>query len=601
MNNSIGPDLQYVPFALARGAASHSGGSFMKESIFVGTLLFLVTLLQAPSIQLPPRSSTAPGGEEFARSIAELSLQQREERILAAVLAGNVPPFLRTFVPVSVEDGTDRVTFFVAPDYLATGSDEDFFLTPLTPYTAQKIADELGCALPTPRMVDEIYRAATVKRMPSPIPPSPAMTTVPVFLRHNEAVLAQRQVVPRGALVAGHKKDVVIARKLLESTGKVAIYGWHRPDGRPIQPLYTGHAASWVDYSHGIRLVQRRMIVNGEPETIDQVLSDPRLAALLSDEGVLRRTRYEFSAFPTEARPARSLAAPGEVADELWLDDGVRVMINRPEARSPKPVLLVFYALPNGNTIEQTVGKSIRPGDDWHFDIQHIGAQTRFLRETIPDRSVVVAYLENDLLSWPSWRGAHGDDGFPAIIDAVRKRFDASSTRIVLNAHSGGGSLIFGYMNAVEVIPDSIERIAFLDSNYAYETDRHRDKLVTWLKASDRHYLVIEAYNDAAALLKGKPFVSQSEGTWGRSRLMLSDLEGSLPFTRNRCGELKRIAALRGRVTFLLRENPEREILHTVQVERNGFIESLLAGTPLEGVGYMYLGHRAYERFIRPD
>ena len=60
-------------------------------------------------------------------------------------------------------------------------------------------------------MVDEIYRNAAVKRTPSPIPPSPAMTTVPVFLRHNETVLAQPREQPLGALVAGHKKDVVIA------------------------------------------------------------------------------------------------------------------------------------------------------------------------------------------------------------------------------------------------------------------------------------------------------------------------------------------------------------------------------------------------------
>ena len=58
--------------------------------------------------------------------------------------------------------------------------------------------------------------------------------------------------------------------------------------------------------------------------------------------------------------------------------------------------------------------------------------------------------------------------------------------------------------------------------------------------------------------------------------------------------------ALGGRVTFLLKENPERKILHTIQVERNGFIEGLLAGTTLEGAGYTYLGDRAYERYIGP-
>jgi hypothetical protein len=52
---------------------------------------------------------------------------------------------------------------------------------------------------------------------------------------------------------------------------------------------------------------------------------------------------------------------------------------------------------------------------------------------------------------------------------------------------------------------------------------------------------------------------------------------------------------------FLLKENPEKKILHTVQVERNGFIESLLSGTSLEEVDYTYFGGRAYSRFIRSD
>lgn len=573
----------------------------MKKAILLGSLLIQTAACRAQSLDLPPRSPTALGGTEFARSIADLPLKEREERILEAVRAGDVPAFLRTLAPITVEDGTNRATYFVTADYLAIGSDEDYFLAPLTPYTAQRIADQLDCTLPTPRMVDDIYKNASVKRNPSPIPPSPAMTTVPVFLRHNETVRAQPRDRPLGALVAGHKKDVVIANKVFGSPGKVAIYGWHQLDGKPIQPLYTGHSASWVDYSHGIRLVRRRMFVNGAPRRIDEVLADPGLAPLLSDEGVMLRTRYEVADFPPPARPLAAEAVPGETVDELRLENGVRVMINAPEARPPRPVLLVFYAVPNGGTIEQAVGKRIRPGDDWHFDIQHIGAQTRFLREKIPNWRLVVVYLENDLKSWPAWRRKHGDAGIPALLDKIRSRFDGAGARVVLTGHSGGGSLTFGYLNTVEAIPDDIERIAFLDSNYAYETERHRDKLAAWLKASDSHYLSVLAYDDAVALLDGKPFVSESGGTWGRSRLMLGDLEGWSPFTREDSDGLQRRRALGGRVTFLLKANPERKILHTVQVEKNGFIQSLLAGTTLEGVGYTYLGDRAYDRFIRSD
>ena len=80
-----------------------------------------------------------------------------------------------------------------------------------------------------------------------------------------------------------------------------------------------------------------------------------------------------------------------------------------PDYRSDRPVGLVLYALPNGNTIEQTAGKKMAPGDDWHFDIQHIAAQTRFLRERIEGYNLVVAYLEADQKSWPAWKKAHPD------------------------------------------------------------------------------------------------------------------------------------------------------------------------------------------------
>jgi hypothetical protein len=560
----------------------------LRQPIIAALFFSMGQALHAQSLELPPRPETALTGIAFAESISTLSLPERERNVIEAVKSGNVPSFLRKLVPVTVKNGTDTATYFVAPDYVAIGSDDDYFLTPLSPATAQAIAERLGCSLPTTRMVDDIYAQATIKLTPAPIPPSAAMTTVPVFLKHNAMVLLQRKAKPSVGLVAGHKKDVVIATKVFATPGKVAIYGWHKIDGKPIQPLYTGHTAAWVDYSHGIRLVQRRMTVNRESKTIDEILVNPRLAPLLSREGPMPQSRYPVS-------------DGGEVVESLWIDPGVRITINRAAAASSKPVLVVFYALPNGSTIEQTIGKKIQPGDDWHFDIQHIGAQTRFLRDQITDRTVVVAYLENELKSWPAWRRKNGDATIPRIFDAVLDRFQDAHPRLALAGHSGGGSLIFGYLNGVSTIPDQVERIAFLDANYAYDTERHKDKLAAWLKASDQHFLIVLAYNDAVALLNGKSFVSATGGTWGRSQLMARDLEGIFPFVRDESAEMRRLIGLGGRITFFLKENPDRKILHTVLVERNGFIESLLSGSKREGAGYVYFGDRAYARYIRAD
>jgi len=88
--------------------------------------------------------------------------------------------------------------------------------------------------------------------------------------------------------VAGDKKDVVISTlvytNLHRSPWPVVIYGWHNTNGTPIQPLYNGHAQTWADYSHGIRMVQQAVTVDGAPTTVSAVLTNPALAALLSDE-----------------------------------------------------------------------------------------------------------------------------------------------------------------------------------------------------------------------------------------------------------------------------------------------------------------------------
>jgi hypothetical protein len=120
------------------------------------------------------------------------------------------------------------------------------------------------------------------------------MTTVRYFERHNRLVWAQRIAygVPQGVFVAGHKLDVVITPTAFANPGKVALYGWHRPDGEPIQPLFTAHADSLVIFSHGVRLVGRGVVVDGAHRDLRDVLRDPDLAPLLSDEGVIQDPRY---------------------------------------------------------------------------------------------------------------------------------------------------------------------------------------------------------------------------------------------------------------------------------------------------------------------
>jgi hypothetical protein len=69
----------------------------------------------------------------------------------------------------------------------------------------------------------------------------------------------------------------------------VAIYGWHKPDGKPIQPLYTGHVDWYVDYSHGIRLVSRTVTLDGKERDLFDVLADPKTCAIVGEDQPIPR------------------------------------------------------------------------------------------------------------------------------------------------------------------------------------------------------------------------------------------------------------------------------------------------------------------------
>ncbi len=281
---------------------------------------------------------------------------------------------------------------------------------------------------------------------------------------------------------------------------------------------------------------------------------------------------------------------------------GTRILINAPlSGFSPAShVLLVLYALPNGNTIEQTFGKRIREGDDWHYDIQHIGAQTRFIRRVIKDRTVVVAYLENSRRSWPAWTAATADyrTRVRGMVDAVTELFAPWLPELVLSGHSGGGRFIFSYIDAHDGIPPEVVRTAFLDSDYGYDDTIYGPELVSWLKSGREKYLCTMAYNDSMVIYNGKPLVSPTGGTWYRSRLMKNFVGNSFRLKERQPDSLIWVTSRDRRIEFIFKPNPEGKIYHTRQVEYNGFIHSMLSGTRYEQKGYRYFGNRAYSDLI---
>lgn len=286
--------------------------------------------------------------------------------------------------------------------------------------------------------------------------------------------------------------------------------------------------------------------------------------------------------------------------DSFRIHGDIKITIDKPlNYSSHKKTIIVFYALPNGNTTEQTMGKKIRDGDDWRFDIQHIRAQTEFVRKILKRKNFVVVYLENNLKSWPAWKQKH--PGFlqliPHLVDSISGMVKSRSTIIYLNGHSGGGSFIFGYLQGVKMIPEKIKRISFLDSDYGYDSSYY-SKLKNWLQQVKGSALNIFAYNDSIALYNEKPVVSATGGTWYRSHLFLKDLQNDFSFSVKEDDSLVVYKSRNRRIQFFFKTNPDRKIFHTQQVELNGFIHSIFCGTKYDSRKYRYYSGRAYISYI---
>jgi len=243
--------------------------------------------LQTAGLPLAPEVKL--GASELIPTLAEKSERERDELLVSLLEAGHFPDFLRHLRPVQVHSGEHRLVFWVMPDYLSIGSDDDFLLVPLSWTATRHLAKRWGFAIPTARMVDRIYSQAERVIWPKTYPPGPHMRSLDAIIDHNNWISSQRYLYPdKEVLTAGHKKDLVITRRLYQQPDRVAIYGWQNiRDGEPIQPLSLWHGDFYADYSHGIRMVAPWVLYDGALVPLGQALLDPETAPLLSHEGTL--------------------------------------------------------------------------------------------------------------------------------------------------------------------------------------------------------------------------------------------------------------------------------------------------------------------------
>lgn len=256
-------------------------------------LFFLDACTAPPRLQVVPSPYSRPAQEAYEKALP-LPAGQRDSLWGEAIFQGCFPSFLNKLVPirsVALIDGKKQeLLFYVTPDYLSVGNDSSWMRAPLSPQQAQRIADRFNCILPTRKMVNLIYEQASVKLEPVPLLAFRDSTLS--FYHHHLIIEGQRK--GRSGLIAGIKKDVILSSAVPRhpKPHRVAIYGWHRLSGKPIQPVYAGHIDSYIDYSHGIRLVYRKVKLGRKWRDIIELLQDEKYRVLLSDEDLGGFFRY---------------------------------------------------------------------------------------------------------------------------------------------------------------------------------------------------------------------------------------------------------------------------------------------------------------------
>lgn len=187
--------------------------------------------------------------ESFLARVAELA----DTTVTPAIIEPSLQVQLNGFVEVE----HNGVIWEVCPIYVA----------PVGIGEAKKLAESLGCELPTPALVDAIWAASDLK----------IDASIMVNGKHNgkpetmdseaiHAVQAEKLARAIGTrslgkdfhLLGGGFKDVVTCWNEKLSKWEIGLYGWHKLAGGVVQGFFSGHSLSWRDYSQGLRLVRKK-------------------------------------------------------------------------------------------------------------------------------------------------------------------------------------------------------------------------------------------------------------------------------------------------------------------------------------------------------
>jgi len=245
--------------------------------------------------------ATEKNGRKFVEKLP--TGQAREDLILQAVAEGNYQTIC--WATVRSDSGGHTALLQVGCDALMIGTEDPVRITCTHP-TAQRIANMLGCVLPSAKMSDLRWAQASNRLPPCLQPADPAdratrgysrdMKDNGAVIRHHDDV--EKAISGRGGISEPVGKNWRCTNKLRGHPELSANYGLYDPQGRYQAATKDGgklwqpepgtkHNNKHHDYSQVVVLWKRQVVVDGFNRDIEDVARDPELCVLVSAEGVL--------------------------------------------------------------------------------------------------------------------------------------------------------------------------------------------------------------------------------------------------------------------------------------------------------------------------
>lgn len=162
----------------------------------------------------------------------------------------------------------------------------------------------------TPQIHDYIWLHAGKKLSIHNIPAGPDTRTTKSLKEH--AAKVDLEIGTYEGLVAPLGKYHVLSRGLWTKKDRTAIYGWHSDDSplaRSIGALpgihvvqglsgstkepYTGHILDFDNYpTEMVRVIYDNCVLDGKPDKLSRIITDPNLAHLISHQGAMQDSRH---------------------------------------------------------------------------------------------------------------------------------------------------------------------------------------------------------------------------------------------------------------------------------------------------------------------